>query len=99
MGSWDTCPTVGTLHESPEMPEVRWTPEATGVTAISLAAVGPGGLPLLGYLATNSFYAGEGLSPAAWVDEADGVAEMAVAADPAPGSFAGPRLCHGRWRP
>ena len=43
-------------------------------------------LPLLGYLAGNCFYAAEGLRPAAWVDEASGVAEMAVAADPAPGA-------------
>jgi len=71
----------GSFYASPETPEVQWTPEATGVTA-----VGPSGVPLLGYLAGNSFYAAEGLSPATWVDEANGVAEMAVASDPAPGA-------------
>ncbi len=75
----------GSFYASPETPKVQWTPEATGVRAISLA-LGPSGLPLLGYLAGNSFYAAEGLSPAAWVDEANGVAEMAVASEPAPGA-------------
>ena len=50
------------------------------------AAVGPTGEPLLGYLAGNCFYAAEGLTAAAWVPEATGVAEMAVASDSAPGA-------------
>jgi len=77
---------VGSFYVSPQTPQVQWTPEAIGVTAISLAEVGPSGVPLLGYLAGNCFYAAEGLRPAAWVDEASGVAEMAVASDPAPGA-------------
>ncbi|MGO9963946.1 MAG: CHAP domain-containing protein [Acidimicrobiales bacterium] len=77
---------AGSFYVSPEAPEVRWTPEATGVTAISLALVGAGDLPLLGYLAGTSFYAAEGENPAPWVDEANGVAEMAVAAEPEPGA-------------
>ncbi len=66
--------------------EVQWTLEARGVAAISLAAVGPTGEPLLGYLAGSCFYAAEGLTPATWVPEATGVAEMAVASDSAPGA-------------
>jgi len=75
----------GTFYASPETPKVQWTPEATGVRAFSLA-LGPGGLPFLGYLAGNSFYAAAGLSPTAWVDEANGVAEIAVASEPEPGA-------------
>jgi hypothetical protein len=71
----------GSFFASEVSPENQWTHEADGVTAISLAAVGPAGEPLLGYLAGNSFYVAESLTPATWVDEATGVAEMAVASD------------------
>jgi hypothetical protein len=62
-----------------------WTKEATGVSAISLASVGPNGIPLLGYLAANTFYAAEGLTPATWDEEATGVTQMAVSSSSLPG--------------
>ena len=64
----------------------RWTKEASDATAISLAAVGPAGQPLLGYLARNSFYVAEGLAPSAFTKEATGVTEIAVASAESPGS-------------
>ena len=77
----------GGFFASEASSEPQWTQEAYGVTAISLAAVGPAGEPLLGYLAGKSFYVTESLFPATWVEEATGVAEMAVASDSAPGAF------------
>jgi hypothetical protein len=67
-----------------------WTKEATGVSAISLASVGPSGTPLLGFLAKSGFFAAEGVVASRWVHEATGVAAMAVASDAAQG--AGPVL-------
>ena len=75
---------AGTFYASTDTSQVQWTPEANGVTAISVATVGATDEPLLGYLAGNSFYAAEGLNPRAWVQEAKGVARMAVASDPEP---------------
>ena len=62
----------------------QWTQEATGVTAIALAVVGPSGEPLLGYLAGSTFSVAEGLAPAIWVEEASGVAQIALGSDSAP---------------
>jgi hypothetical protein len=56
------------------------------VTAISLAAVGPTGEPLIGYLARNGFFVAESLTSATWVQEAAGVVEMAVASSSASGA-------------
>ena len=62
----------------------RWTKEANGVSAISLAAVGPNGTPLLGYLTKSAFYVVEGTSAPAWTKEATGVTAIAVAAGAVP---------------
>ena len=67
--------------------QAQWTKEASGVNAISLALIGQSDEPLLGYLDADSFYAGEGLTPAKWVDEATGVVQMAVASSTAPGAL------------
>ena len=64
----------------------QWTQEATGVTALGLAVVGPTCQPLLGYLAGSIFYVAQGLFPATWVEEATGVAQIAVASGSAPGA-------------
>jgi hypothetical protein len=58
----------------------RWTKEASGVSAISLAVVGPTGTPLLAFLAKHVLSTGEGVSPSTWIHEALGVTAMAVAA-------------------
>ena len=63
-----------------------WTKEAKSVSAISLAAVGPNGTPLLGYLTNSAFYVAEGTSAPAWTKEATGVTAIAVAAGAVPGA-------------
>ena len=63
-----------------------WTKEATGVSAISLAVVGPAGTPLLAFLAKHVLSAAEGVSRSTWVHEAIGVTAMAVAAGAAEGA-------------
>ena len=76
----------GVFYASEASPEISWTQEAAGVTAISVAAVGPTGEPLLGYLAGAGFYVTESLTPAGWAEEAVGVAEIAVASNAEPGA-------------
>jgi hypothetical protein len=76
----------GTFFASEVSPDSQWTWEASGVTAISLAAVGPTGEPLIGYLARNGFFVAESLTSATWVQEAAGVVEMAVASSSASGA-------------
>ena len=75
------------LREKAASAQAQWTKEASGVNAISLALIGQSDEPLLGYLDADSFYAGEGLTPAKWVDEATGVVQMAVASSTAPGAL------------
>jgi hypothetical protein len=77
--------TNGTFYANNLSLEDPWTKEATRVSAISLASVGPNGIPLLGYLAANTFYAAEGLTPTTWDDEATGVTQMAVSSSSSPG--------------
>ncbi|HLN07110.1 MAG TPA: CHAP domain-containing protein, partial [Acidimicrobiales bacterium] len=64
-----------------------WAKEANGVSAISLAAVGPTGTPLLGYLAGDVFFAAESAAPVAWTEEASGVTAIAVTSSAAPGAL------------
>ncbi len=77
----------GTFFAGHGSPQGRWTEEATAVSSMSLAVVGPGGTPLLGYLSGSSFFAAEGLTPTNWVHEATGVAQMAVASGTAAGAL------------
>ncbi len=58
------------------------------MSAISMAVIGPSAEPLVGYLSGNTFYAAETLTPASWVREASGVAQIAVAVGSAPGALA-----------
>jgi len=64
-----------------------WTKEATGASNISVAAIGPTGAPLLGYLARGAFYAAEAVAPSSWTKAASGVADMAVAAGSSAGAL------------
>jgi hypothetical protein len=77
----------GTFFAGRGSPQGRWIEEATAVSSMSLAVVGPAGTPLLGYLSGNSFFAAEGLTPTNWVQEATGVVQMAVAAGTAAGAL------------
>ena len=60
--------------------------EANHVTAISLAASGPSGTPLLGYLSGRRFYVAEGIEPSTWTEEASDATAIAVAAGAASGA-------------
>jgi hypothetical protein len=77
----------GTFFAGRGSPQGRWIEEATAVSSMSVAVVGPAGTPLLGYLSGNSFFAAEGLTPTNWVQEATGVVQMAVAAGTAAGAL------------
>ena len=68
-------------------PGAAWTKQASNVTAIGVAVLGPSSTPLLGYLSNNVFYAGEGVLPSSWVELASGAAQIAVAAGPAAGAL------------
>ena len=99
-GSWDIVSDGGHFFASAVTPpRNQWTQEATGVTAIGLAVVGPSGEPLLGYLAGSTFYVAEGLAPAIWVEEASGVAQIARWVRLGAGRLAGSRLCHDLRQP
>jgi len=77
----------GSFFAKQASPQAQWTKEASSVTAISLAAIGTSGVPLLTYLSGNGFYAAQSLTPTSWVHEASGVAQIAAAAGSAPGAL------------
>ena len=79
--------TNGSFFAKQASPLTQWTKEASSVTAISLASIGPSGVPLLSYLAGNGLYAAQSLTPSSWVHEASGVAQIAAAAGSAPGAL------------
>jgi hypothetical protein len=79
--------TNGSFFAKQASPLTQWTKEASSVTAISLASIGPTGVPLLSYLAGNGLYAAQSLTPSSWVHEASGVAQIAAAAGTAPGAL------------
>jgi len=79
--------TNGTFFAKQATSQTQWTKEASSVTAISLAVIGPSSVPLVAYLSANIFYAAESLAPASFVHEASGVAQIAAAAGSAAGAL------------
>ena len=67
--------------------QAQWSEQATAVSAISLALVGPSNEPLVGYLSGSDFFATETLASTGWLEEASGVAQMAVSSGSAEGAL------------
>jgi hypothetical protein len=78
----------GTFCAAAVSQKPRWITEARNVKAISLAAIGPSGKPLLGYLEAGTFYAAESLTPTTWTTEATSVTQIGVASGSALGASA-----------